>query len=457
MPHTLSWVTAVVLVAKAASGASDPVDPAGRALEKLVETARAQHRPILIQLETVWSAQCQAVNRVWDTPEGKAALANVIVSHVDVERGDGPALVERFKPSTLPTLLVLDAEGHEQARLGFSPELPKWLAQVTALVGHSDEELAKEAAAPQLQILAARAHRRGDWQAERGWLTKLTSASDGSRELRAEAAHRLLARELGPRLVDLLRAPLVSHAKHHAGLGTSGEALLLLNQLGVDGTALDRELEPMCATVDPSTLRELVVQGLRVHAYGTALAAARRWATLAPTLTAQVLLAEVHHARGEKTDAVAVQQRILATPKLLLSQRVALERDLARFERGDRNELALWVELDEPAAGFGLLGLPSPTPQSAAGRAEAGARRLLISQAGRVGAACQTLAPPGLSEVYVRVTLGEAASRPSRVEVLEPRATAGFRRCIEGVLRATVVPPRSLATQVVTPLTLSAR
>ncbi len=448
MSRTLAATFAVFVAKAAAAAAPDP-------WTHLVDSGRAAHRPILVQLATVWSAPCRNLDRLLETPAGKAALAGLVVTRVDAERGEGLVLADRLRPTGFPTLVVLDSEGREQARaVGFSPDLPKWLATVATLATRSDEELSHEATAPHFQILAERAHTRGDQKAEHAWLTKLVHAPDSGLWMRERAAERLLASELGPRLVELLRAPLLAHAKHHAGLGSAGEALQLLTVLGVDGAALDRELVPLAQTIDPTVLGELARQALRAGALATAVAASRRWTTVEPTsVEALAMLAEAQHAEGDRTSAVATQQRALAIPKLPRSVRADLERDLVRYQRGDRRELGSWTSAQPPT-----LGLVGFTPPMAAGQqAEATLRRLVSSQAGRVGAACQTLAPPDLTEVYVRVTVGDAALRPARVEVMEPRGTAGFRRCIENVLRATVVPPGSLAALVVTPLTLSAR
>jgi hypothetical protein len=76
------------------------------------------------------------------------------------------------------------------------------------------------------------------------------------------------------------------------------------------------------------------------------------------------------------------------------------------------------------------------------------ARRMYGHESAAVAQACAAKAPAGLDETYVRLHVGTSA-HADKIEVLEPRATPAFKRCVEAAVRAIAVPPDSEPAELV--------
>ena len=73
-------------------------------------------------------------------------------------------------------------------------------------------------------------------------------------------------------------------------------------------------------------------------------------------------------------------------------------------------------------------------------RAEA--KRQFAHESARVAAACGKSWPKELDEAYARITIGKSAHAEA-VELLEPRASAAFKRCVADAVKTVDVPADS--------------
>ncbi len=104
-----------------------PAEPAAASawmsqdLEGALAKAKAEHKVVLVDIYAQWCAQCHELDeQTWPDPAVAAWIqANAVPVRIDTDavRKD---LAPKLKIGSYPTVLVLDAEGHEQKRsLGF--------------------------------------------------------------------------------------------------------------------------------------------------------------------------------------------------------------------------------------------------------------------------------------------------------------------------------------------------
>jgi len=84
------------------------------------EAAR-QDKPVLLRFTAAWCPPCQVMDaNVWPNDEVKAAVAKQVVpAKIDVDDEANVNVARRYGIRTIPTLLLVDANGDELARGGF--------------------------------------------------------------------------------------------------------------------------------------------------------------------------------------------------------------------------------------------------------------------------------------------------------------------------------------------------
>jgi len=110
-------------------------------LEAAQARARAEHKLIFCDLWTGWCGWCIKLQKdTFPSREGEEALSKVVALSVQTQTRAGEPtpykhLEARYRVEAFPTLLILDAEGHEVARhAGYFPprEFKEWVNGVVA-------------------------------------------------------------------------------------------------------------------------------------------------------------------------------------------------------------------------------------------------------------------------------------------------------------------------------------
>jgi thiol-disulfide isomerase/thioredoxin len=428
-------LAALITIPVAAVAAEEPARP----LADVLAAAKAHDKLALLDFGAVWCLPCKMLTEAMAKPELQPLVDAFVLVRYDAERGPGKDAAARYDVHTFPTLIVVDAEGRELARQdGFDDDvLPGWL-KLWRDAGGSESALQARATQGDIAamfVLAERARTRHDEAAQRRWLAAVTSADKSDEHKDAErAAWMRLELDATTKLQATLRPLLFDFAQQHPA--QANRALTVAARVGGDGKQLQAAFDKVIAAVDDGhTLGLLASSALDADALDAALHAAQKQRERHPDDAAALdHLAEVLSARGDKQRAAELEKEAIAKAKD--DQRATLQQNqIARANGFTFRNLMQRASLER----F-LFGEEQLEPKKQSSTPVAVARNFLANESHRL-ATCASAAPPGINQVYVRLRVG--TTHLEGIELLEPRATAKFKRCVDKALHSIVVPPDS--------------
>jgi thioredoxin-like negative regulator of GroEL len=91
----------------------------GRPFAEVLRRARAEKKPIMVDLYATWCGPCKMLDRVTFADEeiGAWAKKTLVSAKIDAEKGEGRRLARRYAVHSFPTVLFLDPSGDELDRL----------------------------------------------------------------------------------------------------------------------------------------------------------------------------------------------------------------------------------------------------------------------------------------------------------------------------------------------------
>ena len=106
-------------------------------LEEAAQLAQREHKRIYLDVGAYWCPPCHRMEEEIYTDQSVAQMLDqgFVALHVDIEKGDGQAIAERYRVQAYPTMLVLDEHGVELGRLvDFTPSgvLMRGVEQIAA-------------------------------------------------------------------------------------------------------------------------------------------------------------------------------------------------------------------------------------------------------------------------------------------------------------------------------------
>ncbi len=184
------WIA--LLASVAWSGAAQAAGIAWRVdapLEQALKEARARDAVVMVDVYADWCGPCQRYDKeVFALDDVNKAVAGAIPVKINAEKGEGPSIVERYHVVGYPTILFLNARGQE----------------IDRIFGYLEPEDFKKKA--------------GDFIAGRQTITDLQkklAAAPGDHALRFEVGERLVIRGDLKAALPLL-APIFDHDKVNA-------------------------------------------------------------------------------------------------------------------------------------------------------------------------------------------------------------------------------------------------
>jgi len=111
----------------------------GRPFAELLKKARAENKPLMVDMYAVWCGPCKLMDRTTfsDPAVGDWAKRNVIAVKIDAEKGEGRKLAQRYMVSSFPTVLFIDPSGQEIDRLVAAYPPQPFLSEAAAVVAGS--------------------------------------------------------------------------------------------------------------------------------------------------------------------------------------------------------------------------------------------------------------------------------------------------------------------------------
>ncbi len=91
----------------------------GRPFAEVLRRARAEKKPIMVDLYATWCGPCKLLDRSTFADEeiGAWARRTLVSAKIDAEKGEGRRLAQRYAVHSFPTVLFLDPSGDELDRL----------------------------------------------------------------------------------------------------------------------------------------------------------------------------------------------------------------------------------------------------------------------------------------------------------------------------------------------------
>lgn len=445
--------------AKAPAAATALPDPGS--LDSVIARAAEDGKPLFIEFYTAWCAPCKMFDaRVLPDPKVQAALANVRFVRYDAERGSGIAAAEKFRINAYPTFLAVDDKGEVRMKSsGADPEESGWFVEFlqhgSVVVQSEDRVLAARRRAPGDARIA---EATGRWYVERGRpgdaLAHLDAAVAADKNnalgVAAEAAWTAAGIRRTLELRARLTKELLAYVRGYPGGKHAIEALTVAT---VDASVPPAERRALWQLVIDANkdsvhyLNEIVYATLAAGELDAALAAARREVEIAKgTPNSYDTLAEVHHFRREKTEALAREDQALAMVKDE-GEKQAMQANRARFAADAFVADAGVTAIKRRVAGLWKnIGSIEPSTESdpmaeaiASMNAYRAAKNALLADVGKLCAAHAGK----LTEAYARIELGGAEPK---ITILEPDASAPLKKCLVDNLRKATYPKRSPGT-----------
>lgn len=453
--------TAAAKAAPTAAGSAAPhatEGPPPPAIDDAIAQAKAAGEPLVAEFYTQWCHPCQEFARhTLPDKRVQAAIQHVVFVRYDAEAAPGIAAASRYHVSSYPTFLAIDAGGVVRSR---SEGLAMGDAAVQQFLGFLDEAARSTVDEATLRArIAAHPDDAGVHLVAAGWYAARGRTSDALAQYDAAAAspkasaeQRAQARLAAKRIARIARwkQELVAEELDHArsSPATIDEHALALAT--VDSGAAPAAVHAAIASVlaaqaDPSTLNSFLYVALAAGDADDALAAAKK--SFGDSKDPDLLdtLAECYHARGDHTNALAVEDRALALAGPKPSAELVANR--ARFASGKGESGEITTVRDGVEQTWKRLGHLEDAPDPSAAPASdddasktAMAAYMATMQLGQtVGQACAAKAG-SIDGAFARVTLDGSGKVTASQLYLPSGASADLGACITAQLAAATLP-----------------
>ncbi|MDE6377935.1 MAG: thioredoxin family protein, partial [Duncaniella sp.] len=107
--------------------------PAGSTLAEAVAKAKAEGKLVFLDCYTSWCGPCKMMSsKIFPTQEvGDFMNPKFVSIKIDMEKGEGPSLVEKLQVSAYPTFIIFNGEGDEVGRFLGGSDAARFMENVT--------------------------------------------------------------------------------------------------------------------------------------------------------------------------------------------------------------------------------------------------------------------------------------------------------------------------------------
>ncbi|HEX7578533.1 MAG TPA: thioredoxin family protein, partial [Thermoanaerobaculia bacterium] len=113
----------------------------GRPFAEVLRRARAEKKPIMVDLYATWCGPCKLLDRLTFADEefGAWAKRTLVSAKIDAEKGEGRRLARRYAVHSFPTVLFLDPSGDELDRLTGAYAAQRFRANAEMILGRRSQ------------------------------------------------------------------------------------------------------------------------------------------------------------------------------------------------------------------------------------------------------------------------------------------------------------------------------
>ena len=448
---TLLVVISLASVASAQPAATPPP------IEQAIAEAAKVGKPLVVLVSTSWCGPCKEFKKkVLPDPKVQAALAAVSFVEYDAEVAPGDEAARRFDASGYPTFVAVDAQGVVRERHQGAPvdaaAFVKWIEAAHAATEEERSVQLRVARAPtdvKTRLSAAR------WYERRRMYAEAIAHYDAVVKQRGvPSADAAIARKGAGRLRRLVtwRQQLVDEKIAELRFDPATADLDALSIATIDSGLTLRDVRKLVADVLPARtvpgdLNHAVYIALAAGAYDEALVAAKRLVALQRVPQYLDTLAECEHMKGNKQEALKLIDEALAQ-KPPAAMKDVLDENRRRFAASvlESAELEPYRErVEKMWSSFERIDV---LPRRSVSNATADARlkeMMARREAVRTLAVATEARCRGKtgSTRYADALLDVDASGAvtSVVLLLEPKAPAALRTCLEQAVTHHTLPP----------------
>ena len=130
---TLAAVAALTLSSIPAMAQGIDFMPEGSKLNDAVAKAKAEGKMVFLDCYTSWCGPCKMMSsRIFPTQEvGDFMNPRYVSIKIDMEKGEGPSLVEKLQISAYPTFIIFNGDGEEVGRFLGGSDATRFIDNVT--------------------------------------------------------------------------------------------------------------------------------------------------------------------------------------------------------------------------------------------------------------------------------------------------------------------------------------
>jgi len=107
-----------------------------------LEKAKKENKYLFVDVYTTWCPPCKYMSETVFTQKsvGDYFNATFVSAKIDAERGEGPAVMRRYRVEAFPTFLLLDGDGNLVGKMVGGSPADEFIKRMKELKGNADAQ-----------------------------------------------------------------------------------------------------------------------------------------------------------------------------------------------------------------------------------------------------------------------------------------------------------------------------